>query len=270
MKKILLSFLCLCIYLLFSGRAFAISLPGGLTIESNLTAGGKASGNIVILNDDAEPVTVRVYQTDYMFSADGRSEFSNPGSTPRSNASWITYSPNQISVPPNGSASVSYQVTVPNDPGLRGTYWSIIMIEPIPKASLEPPSTEKDKIAVGVQAIIRHAIQMITNIDDTGERALKFASKKLENRDGKVFLVLDVENTGERWLVPALYVDLADQGGNSFGRLEGGSLRIFPGCSVRYLVDLGPLKPGKYNALVIADCGEGEKVFGARYTLEVQ
>jgi hypothetical protein len=37
---------------------------------------------------------------------------------------------------------------------------------------------------------------------------------------------------------------------------------------VRYRVDLGALKPGKYNALVIADCGE-YNVFGARYTLEV-
>ncbi len=270
MKKILLLFLCMCIYSLFSGKACAISLPGGLTIENNLTVGGKTSGNIVILNSDAEPVTVRVYQTDYMFYADGRSEFGNPGSTPRSNASWITYSPNQLVVPPAGSASVTYQIAVPNDQGLSGTYWSVIMIEPVPKASLEPPSPEKGKITIGVQALFRHAVQMITNIDDTGEKALKFASKKLENRDGKVFLVLDVENTGERRLVPAIYVDLADQSGHSLGRCEGGSLRIFPGCSVRYFVDLGPLKPGKYNALVIADCGEGEKVFGARYTLEVK
>lgn len=269
MKKILLLFLCMCIYFLSSGKACAISLPGGLTIENDVAIGGRTSGNIVILNSDAEPVTVNIYQTDYMFYSDGRSDFGKPGSTPRSNASWITYSPNQITVPPKGSASVTYQISVPNDQGLRGTYWSVIMIEPVPKASLEPPSSEKGKITIGVQPLFRHAVQVITNIDDTGEKALRFASKKLESRDGKVFLVLDVENTGERWLVPALYVDLADQSGRSLGRLEGGKLRIFPGCSVRYFVDLGPLKPGKYNALVIADCGE-EKLFGARYTLEVK
>lgn len=269
MKKILLLFLCLCIYFLSSGKACAISLPGGLTIENDVAIGGRTSGNIVILNNDAEPVTVNIYQTDYMFYADGRSDFGKPGSTPRSNASWITYSPNQITVPPKGSASVAYQISVPNDQSLYGTYWSVIMVEPIPKAALEPPSAEKDKVAIGVQAVFRHAVQMITHIGDTGERALRFASKRLENRDGKVFLVLDVENTGERWLVPALYVDLADQSGRSLGRFEGGKLRIFPGCSVRYFVDLGALKPGGYNALVIADCGE-EKLFGARYTLEVK
>lgn len=270
MKKILLLFLCLCIYFLFSGKARAISLPGGLTVENSLTAGGRASGNIVILNSDAEPVTVRVYQTDYMFYADGRNEFGRPGSTPRSNASWITYSPNQITVPAGGSASVSYQITVPNDQSLRGTYWSIIMIEPIPKAALEPPSPEKGKIALGVQAVFRHTVQVITNIGDTGKRALEFADEKLEAKDGKISLGVNVKNTGERGLVPAVYVDLTDQSGHSLGRFEGGELRIYPGCSVRYIVDFGALKPGKYNALFVADSGEGEKVFGIRYTLEVK
>jgi len=240
-----------------------------MTVNKTLPPGGQTSGNIDIANNGKEAETVRIYQTDYMFSADGKNNFGPPGSVPRSNAKWIKFTPTQVTVAPGEKASIFYEIAVPEISDLRGTYWSVIMVEPVPKAALEPPSAKKDKVAIGVQAVFRHAVQMITHIGDTGERALKFASKRLENRDGKVFLVLDVENTGERWLVPALYVDLADQSGRSLGRFEGGKLRIFPGCSVRYFVDLGALKPGGYNALVIADCGE-EKLFGARYTLEVK
>lgn len=269
MKKTLSTFSCAC-FLLFVcllGEAYAISLPGGLSIEKNLTVGGSASGSIVILNPGSKPETVRIYQTDYMFYADGKNEFGKPGSAPRSNASWITYSPNQLVVPAGGRAEVSYQISVPNDKDLRGTYWSVIMVEPVPESALEPPSPKKGQIAVGIQSVFRYAVQVITNIGDTGTRALEFADKKLEVKDGKTCLVLDVKNTGERWLVPEVYVDLFGKSGQ-LGRYPGGRHRIFPGCSVRYTVDLGTLKPGKYSALVIADCGE-EKVFGARYTLEV-
>ena len=145
----------------------------------------------------------------------------------------------------------------------------VLRVEPVPEGTIEPPGAKKEGVAVGLRIISRHAVQVITTIDDTGTRALEFADKKLEIKDGKTCLVLDVKNVGERWLVPALYVDLTDPSGRPLGRYEGGKLRIFPGCSVRYAVDLGPLKPGKYNALVIADCGE-DKVFGARYVLEVK
>lgn len=248
--------------------ADAITLPNGMTIEKTLSIGESVSGVIPILNPEKEPKTVRIYQTDYLFYADGRNEFGKPASTPRSNATWITYSPNQVVIPANGSAEVSYRISVPNDPSLKGTYWSVLMIEPLPVGALTPPPPQKGKIVLGMQTVIRHAVQIITNIDDTGTRALQFVSKTLISREGKTFFLLDVKNTGERWLVPEVDIDLYGPNG-PMGRYPGGKLRIFPGCSVRYTIDLGPLKPGRYQALVIADAGE-EKVFGARYLLEIK
>lgn len=248
--------------------ANAITLPNGMTIEKTLSIGESVSGTIPILNPEKEPKTVRIYQTDYLFYADGRNEFGKPGSTPRSNATWVSYSPNQVVVPANGSAEVSYRISVPNDPNLKGTYWSVLMIEPLPEGALTPPPSQKGKVVLSMQTVVRHAVQIITNIGDTGTRALQFVSKTLVSKEGKTFFLLDIKNTGERWLIPEVDVDLYGPNG-PMGRYTGGKLRIFPGCSVRYTVDLGSLKPGKYQALVIADAGE-EKVFGARYLLEVR
>lgn len=259
---------CFLMIAAFASPALAISLPGGLTIEKTILPGGSASGSIVILNNEAAAQTVRIYQTDYVFRADGKNEFGKPGSTARSSANWITLSSNQIVVPPKGSAEISYKISVPDKENLRGTYWSVIMAEPVPDASLTPPSPEKGKVSIGVQAVFRHAVQVIVNIGDTGVRALEFTSKKLKSEKGKTFLIIDAKNTGERWLVPELYVDLFDQSGQA-KRCRGGKFRIYPGCSVRYAVDLGQLGRGTYNALVVADAGE-ENVFGAKYILEVK
>lgn len=143
------------------------------------------------------------------------------------------------------------------------------MVEPLSKSALEPPSLEEGKVKVGLQAVFRHAVQVVAHIGDTGTRAMEFVDRRLEVKDGKIFLILGAKNTGERWLVPTLYVDLYDGSGYKLGRFEGGKLRIYPGCSVRYSINLGALNPGKYSALVIADNGD-EHVFGARYALEIK
>lgn len=265
MKKMLLLPFVVAVFL-FPQISYALVVNSGLTVEKAVSPGDKAGGVIILQGEDSAE-TVRIYQTDYLFYADGKNEFGKPGSVSRSNASWITYSPNQLVVPAGGRAEVPYQISVPNDKNLRGTYWSVIMIELVPKGALEVPGAKKGEVAVGIRIASRYAVQVITSIGDTGKKALEFVDKKLEAKGGKTCLVLDVKNTGEQWLVPEVYVDLFGKSG-LLGRYPGGKLRIFPGCSVRYTVDLGTLKPGKYNAMVIADAGE-EKVFGARYTLEV-
>lgn len=268
MKKLLLLPFAAAIFL-FPQISYALIVSSGLTVEKVVLPGDTVVGVITLRGEESDE-TVRIYQTDYMFYADGRNEFGKPGSVPRSNASWIAYSPNQITVPAGGRAEVTYQISVPNDKDLRGTYWSVIMAELVPKGTLEVPSAKKGEVAVGIRIASRYAVQVITSIGDTGTRALEFADKRLEVKDGKTCLVLDVKNAGERWLVPEVYVDLADESGRPLGQYPGGRLRVFPGCSVRYIVGLGQLKAGKYNALVIAECGKGEKVLGARYTLEVK
>lgn len=255
---------------IFPGAAWALTIPSGMTVVKNLLPGSSTSGKIIILNNDDKSVIVRIYKTDYLFDSEGKSDFAKPGSVSRSNASWIKYSANQITIPPSGRTSVYYEINAPHATNLCGTYWSTCMIEALSPNSLTPPHPEKDKVKVGVQAVFRYAVQMVTNIGDGGTRKLKFANKKLVVKEGKTSLVLDVKNTGERWLRPSVYVDLYDSQGQRIGRYNGGKLRIFPGCSVRYSVDLGRLSPQTYDALVIADTNDDKNVFGAKYILEIK
>ena len=79
---------------------------------------------------------------------------------------------------------------------------------------------------------------------------------------------MDVENIGERWLTPVLFVELYAENGEYAGKFEGGKWRIYPGTSVRYRVDLTSLPEGTYKALIFVD-NLDEYVFGAEYTLDI-
>lgn len=248
--------------------AGSVSVIGGLTREATLQPGGRTEGRIVLRNNSDEPQEVKVYQTDYLFWADGRNEYGEPGGVPRSNARWIVHTPQQLMVPPQSTESVHYTIQAPAQEDLRGTYWSILMVEPIAAEMLEPSQPEEGRVTIGIRTVMRYAIQMVTHIGDTGTRELKFADKQLIAEGEQRTLRLDLENTGERWLIPQVWAELYDEQGASLGRFEGGRVRIYPGCSVRYQIDLSEVPPGKYRALIVADNGD-EYVFGAQYDLEL-
>jgi hypothetical protein len=121
---------------------------------------------------------------------------------------------------------------------------------------------------VAVGHVIRYAIQIVTHMGNSGQRNLKFIDTELVRDDSQRYLSVDLENTGERWLRPTLWAELYSRSGAYIGKFEGGKLRIYPGTSARYTIDLTQAEQGEYKALVIADCGDD--VFGATYSLVFQ
>jgi hypothetical protein len=220
-------------------------------------------------NTGENPSEVKIYQTDHLFFADGKNLFGEPGSIARSNARWITVSPKRLTVPPKDTVSVYYTVQVPKNPDLKGSYWSMVMVEPIAEGSPESVKEEEGKVKVGLQTVIRYGIQIVTDIGSTGERNLRFQGKRLISEDGKKALELDIENTGERWISPLVWVELYSQEGKNIGRFESNRQRIYPGCSVGHKIDLSGVPGGKYKALVVAD-NKDDYVVGGQYDLQIE
>lgn len=255
--------------LMHSATDAGVSIVGGLTHQKKAEPGETYKGSIIINNTNDQPQEVKIYQTDYCFRFDGTNDYGLPGKLERSNADWLSFSPRRLIILPKETAKVNYTIKVPNDLNLVGTYWSMIMVEGIPKGSRESSQPEKDKTKVGITQIMRYAIQMITHIGNSGERRLKFLETKLLREKEKRFLQVDMENIGQRWLRPFLWAELYDENGRYIGRFEGRRKRIYPGTSVRYTVDLTNVPEGTYKALVVADSG-GDYIFGANYTLKFE
>ena len=267
--KIIYPALFFCLMILSQVAETGIIIVGGLTHEREATVGEYYEGVIFIRNPQEEPLEVKLYQTDYLFFSNGKSIYGEPGKDERSNAQWISFSPQRQVIPPKDVSEVKYTLKVPEDETLIGTYWSMLMVEELSAGSPELSMPEKNKPALGIRQVIRYGVQMITHIGDTGTRKIKFLDKKLTTLDGKTTLQMDIENIGERWLTPTVWVELYDNQGTEVGRFESGKKRIYPTCSVEHNVDLTNVPKGNYKALVVVDNGD-EYVFGAQYDLGIE
>jgi hypothetical protein len=265
MKNVLLG---LSFLVFLSSSSFAgVTVIGALARSNSVKPGGTFEGMIVLKNSDAKPAQVMLRQTDYGFQADGASSYGEPGTSPRSNANWISLTPTQVTIPPNQTLAVQYKGKVPADANLKGTYWSMIMVEP--KSPSAPVLAGQDKeVAMGVQTVMRFAVQIVTEMGDTGERKIKIIEKSIVQIEGKRKVQLDIENTGERLMIPTVSVELYNEGGVSIGKFEADRARIYPGCSVRSQADVSDVPPGKYTAMVVIDNGDN-RVMGAQYALEI-
>lgn len=251
-----------------AGAAAQVSVLDRTLQERNAVPGEVYDGNIVVTNMADEPHEVRLYQTDYRFHADGRNEFGTPGSVPRSNAPWITFSPSFVTIPPRSEVTVQYRVSVPagEDRPLSGSYWSVIMVEPIAPGSPESAKAAPDRQGMGISTRIRYGIQIVTHIAGTGEVRYDFADPAIQvDPDGRRTVMVDLHNVGERSTALEIQLELYDAAGSHIRDLQDRERIVHPGTSIRKRFDLGVLAPGTYQALITADTGT--EIFGAQYTL---
>ena len=235
------------------------------TVEERVAAPGERyTGTIVISNPGSESRVARIYQTDYRFAADGKSYFDEPGSTPRSNASWITPQATHVVIPAGTDVRVPWAVAVPATDSLRGTYWSTVMVEAEPDNVVERSAGAP---AVAVSAVIRYAVQVATHIQSTGTRGVKFESTRAAtSAQGIATLDVDVVDAGERGYRPILWAEIYDDAGVLRAQARQSRGLLFPGTSLHQHFDFGALPPGTYKALVFADTGE-DTVYAAQYTV---
>jgi hypothetical protein len=263
MKRCLLGILFL---LVLAGIASGnIAVIGGLAHEHTADRGDTYGGTIRVRNEGQEPCEIRIYQTDYLFQASGETFYGDPGTSPRSNADWLTINPRWLTIPARSTASIRYEVKVPDDEGLSGSYWSMVMVEPNIVSS-QVITGEDGKGRMGVRTLIRYGVQIVTDIGDAGTREIRFVDTRLVARAGRKLLEIDLENTGNTWLSPTFSVELYDEQGAHALRLDGEQRRVYPGCSVRHTIDVTGVPNGKYKALAIVD-NRDEYVFGAQYDL---
>lgn len=247
-----------------------VEVVGELTMIVSAIPGGEYEGEIVIKNSLDRPEDVRITQSDYMFNADKGAVFSKPGSESRSNAPWIHVTPDHVTLLPKQETSIAFRIKVPSDNSLKGTYWSLINVDPVPQGDLEPQKLEgKDQVKLTVQTVIGYGVQIVTNLGNASPENLKFSKPDLISKDNDYVFTVNMECTGEVMAIPNSWMDLYDSKGVHVKKVDAGAFFIYPGCSKKFQFQLGKLPEGNYKALLIADCGNNQ-VFGGQYELEIK
>jgi hypothetical protein len=240
----------------------AIIVSGDLTRDFSLQSGGSAEGNLVLHNPGTTPSRARIYQTDYRVDA-GEAIYGDAGHAPRSNARWIELGEREPELQPGETRSIPFKITAPADPTLRGTYWSMIMVEP---AFEERPTAPGE---ISVRAVVRYGIQIVAQLGAVpGGIRPALSNQMIERTNGKNFLRFDLANSGERWLRPRMEVRLFDREGRAVTNLPASHTRIYPGSSTRQRFALTNLPPGEYLALIVMDTDDA--LFGAQYRFQLE
>jgi hypothetical protein len=243
-----------------------ISVLSSTVEEKEASKGETYTGRIVISNPTDSPQAVRIFQTDYAFRANKTSEYGDPGTTPRSNAKWVTPQTERVVVPPRAEVTVPYTVTVPQSDSLRGTYWSMIKVQ---AAESAPPvvTGRGSQAQVGLGQVIEYGIQVATHIGSTGTRTIKF-EKPTAGHDstGSATLDLDVVATGERAVRPKFSAEVYDSTGALKAKAAQTRGLVYPGSSFRQHFDFSTLPAGTYKVVVFADTG-AEQVFASQFTI---
>lgn len=248
-----------------------IEVTSPSVIEHAARPGERFEGAIVVHNTSAVEQDVRVYQTDYQFSADGRSAFPQPGTLSRSNARWISLTPSRFRIGALGTVRVGYVAEVPSAVAPSpGSFWSVVMIEAISAGSPElSRSNAPTRARLGLAVAVRHAVQIAVNVDGANARvAMQLGNSKLSTSPaGTRQLALDALNSGELAVHPMLRLEVLDDAGHCVARAEQQRGLVYPGSSVHQQFDLGPIPSGTYHAVVVADTG-GDELFAAKFTLQ--
>lgn len=273
MKTVIRQCVCICVALflllaLVPSVSAEISVVGALSRNMLLAPGEEAQGRIIVRNKSSRARVVRAILTDYRSLADGTTHYGEAGRLDRSNAPWLHILPREQSIPGNSSAFFTFIVRVPRDQSLAGTYWSMLMVEPVSAAALEPPDDRGRKPRLSIRTTVRTGILLVTHIRGTGQADVRFQKQVLEGTPGRIWLRFDLENTGELYLNLAVWVELFDEKGVSIGRFDAPRQSLFPDNSTRVRVPLSGVPSGAYVALIIADDG-GDAVFGARHEIVI-
>lgn len=233
-----------------------VTVLGDLSHEMKAEPGDIYYGDILLSNTGDREEKIQIYQCDYFFYADGTTEYGEPGRIKRSNARWMTWQPEQLTLPPNEQSRVTYKITVPSADTLSGTYWSMLMVEPL------IPGKKRS----GVQPVFRYGIQIVTHIKNTGQVMIQFSNINNQFDSDTCRVSVDIENTGSLLIKPEVWIEIYNDE-QLMNKIPGRHMRIYPGTSVRYHLNAPGMVPGCYQSVIIADCGD-ENLFGVRHTIK--
>lgn len=239
-----------------------ISIIGAMSYEYTGKKGDLLEGKIKIANNTDVAKEVKISLCDYPISDEKTTIYPEAGSDSRSNAMWLQLPVKKLVISPNGTYDFVFKIQIPKE-GIEGTYNCMLMVEPF----VTERSSEDNEKAM-VRSIIRYALHIVTNIENTGTYQLKILDKKLKKIEDKTFYTVTVENTGTKYFRPDIHMDLYNNKGEKVENFEINPRWLFPGKQRTYDLDVSALPKGSYQGLLIFD-QKGADFYGSKCQFDI-
>ncbi|MFS4473885.1 WxL protein host-binding domain-containing protein [Chryseobacterium sp. T20] len=243
-----------------------IVILNGLTHSYKIENGKVYKGKVAIENTGSNPQSVKIFLQDYTYHADGTINYTALRTNTRSNGEWLKLNTNLVTLKGKEKTEIFYEITVPNQAMDPGSYWSVIIVEPV-----EDIKPSDGKPGVSITSIIRYAIQVITDFEtEKAKPDLKFESIKVEKQEGKQTAKIAIANNGNLYCKPTASIEIYNRKtGEKVGTYSSLTMGLLPNTSKTFYIDISKVPSDKYKAAIIAT-DEEENAFALNVELEVK
>lgn len=231
--------------------AFSINISPP-SIHISVPPGGAKSGAITVENKSDDPMDVKAYIEDWVYTADGGKTFKPAGTTPLSCAKWITINPQKFHLEPKGKLGVQYTISVPQD--AEGGHYAVIFFE----SALNEAEATEGNVVVRFSGRIGSIIYQETEgkVNKVGS-ITSFTSGRPDQNNPLEFKIT-LKNEGNTHILANGILNIMDKDGNVLGKKEFGPINTLSGetreCKAEWL---GELPEGTYDAIATLDIGGG-------------
>jgi len=224
----------------------------------SLAPGGSATQTVVVDHPGRQgTLRVNALLADVLLKPDGGPLYLEPGSHPRSLARWLSLSPLEFLLPPQGSQEVRYTVQVPPE-AKDGTYWGILFFESGP--AQERPGGQG--VGIRVRTRVGHVVYVDVGRVTRSGRIQGVRYQPPVGR-GEPELRVVFQNTGNGVLRLKGRVEVRDASGKPVQQAEVPETASLPGATHEIPVPLkDPLPPGRYVVLAVLDYGAASLIAG--------
>ncbi|KQR93904.1 hypothetical protein ASG01_08585 [Chryseobacterium sp. Leaf180] len=264
MLKKLLFFALFVLY--FQNVTAGIVILNGLSHTYKVENGKVYQGSLEIENTGTAPQNVKIFLQDLNYTSDGTIQYSAPLSSSKSNAKWIKINTNLLTLKGKEKTVVRYEITVPQSVAGSGSFWSVIMVEPVD--DIKP----SDKQAgINITSIVRYAVQIITDYkSEDAKPEFKFEKVRVDSQDKKKILKIAIANTGNLFTKAIASVEIYNsKNGEKLGTFSSQALGLLPGTSKTFDIDISKMAASKYAAVVLAT-DEDDNAFALNVELDVK
>lgn len=260
MKNVFLTFFLL-INLVIKVSATVV-VQNGLTHIHSMNSGDVLLGKIVLKNLSKKPERVSIYQNDLEVLCSGVVNYNKSGSNSKSLFEHISINTSDQTLAPNEEYEVSYKINIPANQSLKGSLWTLIMVE-----VAEPISEQKVEYGVSIGSKIRYGIQIIANVGENDANKYSFKDVKLVKNENEKKIEAVLSNEGDFLINPVLDVQIFDEKGTVVKEIKMPAKKLYPGNCQKFDVDISSLSTGKYNVILVSEAND--ESIGVNINLEI-
>jgi len=242
--------------MVFIGKA-NIVINNGLTHSFDSKPGSTIKGNIEVQNIGESERRIIIYKEDLLRACDGKELKVDSLSHDRSSISWMTLGEFEKVLEPNEKFIIPYEMVVPENPELNGSYWNMILVE-----MAEAIDKTKDHRGISVSTKMRYGIQVITDIKSSGEEESKVSGEEIQFTDFKLIkedsinvVQVQLMNKSIFRVNVNLLLSLFSEDGEEVKSIELNPKKIYPNSCSNFDLYMEGVEPGLYSAQIIADYG---------------